>query len=197
VFRSPFFHRVRPIGLALLAVAVLAGGAATDANAKQKTCAEQVLADWYDDGRVGKIYPLPCYPAAIKLLGRDAKDYTNAEEEIGRAYAYAKLGKPDPGSGGPPPTRTTTGTTDTVETSTVKTGTAKTSTAKTNTTETDPLETDTAPPDTSGPSSVPIPLLVLGGLAVLLLAAGSAGYLRRRMNGDGDDDGSAAPPPAL
>ena len=37
---------------------------------------------------------------------------------------------------------------------------------------------------------MPVPLLVLGGLAVLLLAAGSAGYLRRRMNGgDGDGDG--------
>ena len=34
--------------------------------------------------------------------------------------------------------------------------------------------------DTSGPSSVPIPLLVLGGLALLLLAAGGAGYLSRR-----------------
>ena len=34
--------------------------------------------------------------------------------------------------------------------------------------------------DTSGPSSVPIPLLILGGLALLLLAAGGAGYLSRR-----------------
>ena len=34
--------------------------------------------------------------------------------------------------------------------------------------------------DTSGPSSLPIPLLVLGGLALLLLAAGGAGYLSRR-----------------
>ena len=34
--------------------------------------------------------------------------------------------------------------------------------------------------DTSGPSSVPIPLLILGGLALLLLAAGAAGYLSRR-----------------
>jgi uncharacterized protein involved in exopolysaccharide biosynthesis len=51
------------------------------------------------------------------------------------------------------------------------------------------------PADTSGPSSVPVPLLVLGGLAVLLLAAGSAGYLRRRMNGDDDGDGSLPPAP--
>ena len=31
--------------------------------------------------------------------------------------------------------------------------------------------------DTSGPSSVPLPLLILGGLALLLLAAGGVGYL--------------------
>jgi MprA protease rhombosortase-interaction domain-containing protein len=40
-------------------------------------------------------------------------------------------------------------------------------------------------------------LLVLGGLAVLLLAAGSAGYLRRRMgNGDDGDGLPPADPPA-
>ena len=36
------------------------------------------------------------------------------------------------------------------------------------------------PVDTSGPSSIPIPLFILGGLALLLLAAGGAGYLSRR-----------------
>ena len=34
--------------------------------------------------------------------------------------------------------------------------------------------------DTSGPSSVPIPLLVLGGMSLALLAAGGLGYLSRR-----------------
>ena len=46
----------------------------------------------------------------------------------------------------------------------------------------DPASDTLATPgvDTSGPSSVPIPLLILGGLALLLLAAGGAGYLSRR-----------------
>ena len=34
--------------------------------------------------------------------------------------------------------------------------------------------------DTTGPSSVPIPLLVLGGMSIALLAAGGLGYLSRR-----------------
>jgi len=166
------------------------------ALAKTKSCADRVIADWYDDGRIGKQYPLHCYREAIAKLPPDVLDYSNAKEEIGRALAYAKRGLPDPGGQDPTPAATGTQTT--------KTGTTKTGTTKTDTTETSTTFTDTT--DTSGPSSVPVPLLVLGGLAVLLLAAGSAGYLRRRMNGEegGDDtppadsdsevEGDEAPP---
>ena len=42
--------------------------------------------------------------------------------------------------------------------------------------------------DTSGPSSVPIPLLVLGGMSIALLAAGGLGYLSRRRNAAHADD---------
>jgi hypothetical protein len=41
--------------------------------------------------------------------------------------------------------------------------------------------------DTSAPSSVPIPLLVLGGMSVALLAAGGLGYLSRRRQAAHDD----------
>jgi cobalamin biosynthesis Mg chelatase CobN len=169
--------------------------------AKAKSCADLVIADWYDDGRIGKIYPLHCYTEAIAKLPPDVLDYSNAKEEIGRALAFAKQGKPDPGGSDPSPG--STGTTKTSTTSTQSTNTTKTTTTKTTTTKTTPTTVDTTstvvpPTDTSGPSSVPVPLLVLGGLAVLLLAAGSAGYLRRRMNGGDDGDGTppAAPPVA-
>jgi hypothetical protein len=152
-------------------------------------------ADWFDNGRVDKIYPLVCYPQAIKSLPPDLLIYGNAEEEIGRAWDFAKLGKPDPGSADPtPPTSTGTTGTDTTSTGTTGTDTTSTDTTGTDTTSTDTTTGTTT--DTSGPSAVPIPVLVLGGLAVLLLAAGSAGYLRRRMNGDGDGDGDGTPPAA-
>jgi hypothetical protein len=163
-----------------------AGAASGSPLAKRPSCSDQVIADWYDDGRVAKIYPLACYRQAIKKLPTDVLDYSNAKEEIGRALAFAKQGKPDPGGADPTPPTTGTGT-QTTKTSTTKT----TKTTKTGTSLTDTTETSTT--DTSGPSSVPVPLLVLGGLAVLLLAAGSAGYLRRRMNGGGD----GTPPPAV
>jgi hypothetical protein len=48
--------------------------------------------------------------------------------------------------------------------------------------------------DTSGPSSIPIPLVILGGMSLALLAAGGLGYLSRRRQAahedvESDDDG--------
>ena len=152
--------RLAPLA-ALAAFAALAMAAPTSLAAT-KSCADQIVADWYGDGRVDKIYRIPCYQEAIRSLPVDVLDYSNAREDILRALAYAKQGKPDPGpSGGSGPTGTTPGD---------PTGTTGTGD-----------ETSAAEDvDTSGPSSVPIPLLVLGGLALLLLAAGGAGYLSRR-----------------
>jgi hypothetical protein len=195
VFRSPSPSHALRFGaavVALLAVAAFSGSAA-QAKPKQpqqptKSCAKAVVADWYDDGRVGKIYPLKCYRDAIASLPPDVIDYSNAKEEIGRALAFAKQGKPDPGGQDPTPS-TTTGSTGTGKTGTGKTGTGKTGTGKTGT------QSTTETLDTSAPSSVPVPLLVLGGLAVVLLAAGGAGYLRRRLGSD-DGDADDAPPPS-
>lgn len=202
VDRSSSSHRILRLGLALIAVVLLAGVSSNAASAKTKSCADQVIADWYDDGRVDKIYPLECYRAAIAKLPPDIVDYSNAKEEIGRALAFAKQGKPDPGGADPTPpstsTPTDTSSTDTSSTGKGSTGKGSTGKSSTDTTPTGTADTTTndavtQTTDTSGPSSVPIPLLVLGGLAVLLLAAGSAGYLRRRMGGNGDGDGT---PPA-
>jgi hypothetical protein len=160
------FSRRFLLSVALVALVALTSFAiAPGASAKAKTCGEKVVDDWYGDGRVDEIFPTHCYLDAIRSLPVDVKDYSNAEEDIRRALAYARQHKPDPGPGGglaptatgpaEPPTSTTGG----------------------------PGGTDTvAAPgvDTSGPSSVPIPLLILGGLALLLLAAGGAGYLSRR-----------------
>jgi hypothetical protein len=161
------------LGLVLAALA-LAGPAA----AASKSCADQVVADWYGDGRVDKVFPAHCYREAIRSLPVDVLDYSNAKEDILRALAFAKKGENDPGpTGGSQPTGN--GPSD-----------------PTPTTETTSEPPDTSHPgpeggtgteagdtvDTSGPSSVPIPLLILGGLALLLLAAGGAGYLSRRSN---------------
>lgn len=182
-----------PVFVALVAMLI------TAAPAMSASCGKQVVNDWYDNSRVDGIYPLSCYREAIRILPKDVRDYSNAEEEIGRALAYAKQGKKDPG---PKPTTATTPpeTTPTTPPETTPPGTTPPDTTTTETTPPDTTGTDTTPltvaggdVDTSGPSSVPVPLLVLGGLAVLLLAAGSAGYLARRAGGRKGGDG---PPPA-
>jgi hypothetical protein len=169
----------------VLAALALAGPGA----AASKSCADQVVADWYGDGRVDKVFPAHCYQEAIRSLPVDVLDYSNAKEDILRALAFARKGEKDPGpSGGSKPTGN--GPSD--------------PTATTDTTADPPgaghpgdeggTGTDAADAvDTSGPSSVPIPLLILGGLAILLLAAGGAGYLSRRSQArrDGGPPGPA------
>ena len=104
--------------IALVVLSLFAGAPA--ASAAAKTCGEKVVDDWYGDGRVDQIFPAHCYLDAIRSLPVDVKDYSNAEEDIRRALAYARLHKTDPGpTGGPAPTQTSTAveppTTTTVE----------------------------------------------------------------------------------
>ena len=155
--------------LAVLAVASPAGAA--------QSCGRAVIDDWYDNGRVDGTYALHCYDDAIEILPRDVRDYSNAKDEIQRALQNRKRGEPappaqtDPTPGVVPPTETDgTDTTDT--SSTPPSGGSD-----------DPPTENTAgsPVDTESASSIPIPLLILAGLALLLVAAGSAGYVIRRV----------------
>jgi len=42
-------------------------------------CAQRVIRDWYSGGRVDKVYPLPCYRAAIRALPDDVLQYSDAQ----------------------------------------------------------------------------------------------------------------------
>ncbi|HEY7179562.1 MAG TPA: hypothetical protein VH305_10330 [Gaiella sp.] len=163
------------LGLVLAALAV--AGPAT--AAKSKNCAKAVVADWYGDGRVDKVFPLHCYQEAIRSLPIDVLDYSNAKQDILRALAFARKGDKDPGpsGGAPQPTGKGGGSTDPGGSAPGGSGpTGGGSDPGGGGTGTDAVDAV----DTSGPSSLPIPLLILGGLALLLLAAGGAGYLSRR-----------------
>jgi hypothetical protein len=167
---------------ALAAVALVAAMPA--AAAKTDNCAKAVVEDWYDNNRVDNIYPLHCYREAIKLLPVDVRDYSSAREDILRALAYAKQGKPDPGDGG----SSGSGTSGTNGTGGTGSGTG--GTGGTGGNAGDGSTVGEGDVDTSGPSAIPVPLIVLAAIAALLLALGAAGYLTRRRRG-GD-----APPAA-
>ena len=144
-------------------LAALAGVALLSApGASAATCGRQVIDDWWD-GRIDGTYPFHCYDDAIESLPRDVRDYSSAEDDIKRALQAAMRGEPAPpnrdgppgeGGAGDPGTPTPPGS--------------------------DPPGTDAAPPLGESASSVPVPLLILGGLALLLVAGGSIGYLLRR-----------------
>lgn len=163
---------------ALVAAAALLLAASPAAAAE--SCGKQVINDWYGDGRVDRIYPLHCYEDAIDALPVDVRDYSSAKEDIERALQFAVRNQPDPGRSAPPEDETGSGPAKGGDSGPTGSGDAGTPPGPN--------------PDTGGPlnevvenlgpanaDSVPIPLLALGGLALLLLAAGSAGYLRRRV----------------
>lgn len=181
--KTPPTPTLRPIArvfgvlAALAAMAFLSVPAATAAP----SCGRQVLNDWYD-GRVDGTYALHCYDDAIEIIPRDVRDYSSAEDDIKRALQAAMRGQPAPPNkngapGKAPPVSTTSTRTDT--------------TATPPATSEPPAGPDASPPLGEDASSVPVPLLVLGGLALLLVLGGSAGYLVRRFQG------RRLPPPAL
>jgi hypothetical protein len=141
----------------------------------QTNCAKQVIEDWYDNQRVDKLYPIHCYHDAINSLGPDAKNYTDLPEAILRALAYRQANRPDPGTSGgaagvkPISYRHTSDIVSALGTGDV------------------PVSSNSG----SNPSSIPIPLIVLAGLAGVLLIAGGAGYVARRVQSR-----RGGPPPA-
>jgi len=173
--------------LALLALAALAALTLASPGNAADSCGKKVVDDWYADGRVDGTYPAHCYDDAIEILPRDVRDYSSAKEDIERALQNRLRGLPAP----PATTDPTPGDGDGPGSSPEP--------GETGTTDTTPIPGDNGPGgpeagatvDTASADSVPVPLLILAGLALLLVAAGSAGYLARRVQAR-----RVQPPPA-
>ncbi|HEY2218400.1 MAG TPA: hypothetical protein VGH35_03615 [Gaiellaceae bacterium] len=145
-------------------------------------CWKLLLNDWYD-GTISNIYPIPCYHQAIAHLPTDIKVYSSAADDINRALQAAIARQ-----------KTTHKKVTTVETDTTQTAKTPTPTASTSTsTPTTTTPTTTAKKKPKGPlgtalrditpggaDSFPLPLLILGLLAILLVLAGVGGMLWRR-----------------
>jgi hypothetical protein len=146
-------------------------------GATGKTCYNALIQDWYD-GRIDKTYPVHCYQDALKHLPQDVQTYSDAYDVISRALADATRGKPkiDPNAPVAPPD-SGAGTT-----TTTKTGTGGTTTLGGS--GQGPIGTGLGSGD-RGATGVPVPLLILGGLALLLVAAGAIGFIVRRYQSRG------------
>jgi hypothetical protein len=167
----------------LAAVAVLTAAGTAGAATK---CGKLVLADWYDNGRIDKLYPLNCYEEAIDAIPDDIGPYVDAEEVITRALQGALRGNLAQGGCDP----SADGSADDCARQPgggTGSGGGGGGSGEGDGSGSDPGQV--APGvDTSSPSSVPVPLLVLGGMSILLLAAGGLGYLSRRRQAAHADD---------
>jgi hypothetical protein len=162
--------------LALLAFGVPAAGAAPAAS-QQATdrCWLAVINDWLDNNQVDRFYAIPCYTQAIQHLNEfpDVKGYSSAADDIHRALlaAIRQDRGSGPGSGPPAP--------DSGNPS--KPSSSGGNDGKPSATPSRSIFDRTARaigPDDA--QSVPLPLLVLGGLALLLLLAAAGTWLARR-----------------
>jgi len=160
------------------ATALLAGaGAASAAPAASfqatSTCWQQVINDWLDNNQVDRVYAIPCYTQAIQHLSQypDVAGYSSAEDDIRRAeLAAIRL---DRGNGGPPSLGGGGGGPGGPGGGGGSTGPGKGGGGFFN-----------AIGDRLGPGnaqSIPLPLIVLAGLALLLLLAAGATWLARRI----------------
>jgi cobalamin biosynthesis Mg chelatase CobN len=161
-----------------VACAFLAGLTHAGPAAAATPCWKTLLNDWYD-GRIDQTYARHCYQDALKHLPADVKTYSSAHDDILRALQSATAAaKKSGGAVGPatpvsPPSSSTTSTSTTGTTTTTTTPTGR-QPGKGLTGVADNLNTGDA-------SSVPIPLLVLGGLAIALVAAGGIGLIAKRV----------------
>jgi hypothetical protein len=154
--------------LALLAALAQPGRAA----AAGTPCWKTLLNDWYD-GRIDGSYARHCYNDALKHLPADVSTYSSAHDDILRALqsAIARQGKGGhkvgPGTLIKPPPGGK------------KAGSGSDTTTTAGGRKPEPGLANKLNP--SSPSSLPVPLLVLGGLALLLVAAGGAGLIAKRI----------------
>ncbi len=163
-------------------VAVLAGSLAAGAGSASAAtpCWKLVLNDWFVDGRIDSTYPLKCYTQAQQHVNEDAKQYSSVQQDIQRALLAAvrkeKTQKSNSttqtgtnGSSSVPPGGASGGSNNTPNGGNSGGGHHK--------------GFITRAIDKIGPSnatSIPTPLLVLGGIALLLLALAAASWFARR-----------------
>jgi hypothetical protein len=180
--RMPRFLKPLILFAAALAIGGAALGTAQPAQARSmSTCSSALIHDWYVDGRVDKTYPLHCYREALKEIPEDQAIYGTLREDLTRALQstirqhgghvnantpVAPPGGPGDGDGGNGPNGAG------------KSGGVFHWLAQ-------KLGPSTA-------DSIPIPLLILGGLAFALMAAAGVSLIARRMQAR---RAAADPPP--
>jgi hypothetical protein len=134
-------------------------------------CWKEIMDDWYQDARIDGSYSQACYRAADKNIPQDLRDYSDLPSEIARAKLRDLRASRDEGNGDRFPQ--SVGGAGPVDDRNDDGGSGNSSDGAIG------VALDQLGP--SSADSAPIPLLILAGLALLLVAAGAAGVLTRRL----------------
>jgi hypothetical protein len=151
---------------ALAATAFLALGAG---SASAKSCGNRVIEDWYADGTIDGKYSSQCYREALGRVSDQMKIYSDLPDQLDRGLRAAvtreahtlgtkkTITQPTPGSR-----------------QTASSGGKKAS---------GPIQRVLGELGPDRADSIPIPLMILAGAAILLIAAGAVSVVLRRLNG--------------
>jgi hypothetical protein len=156
---------IRPARLtavSVLVAAVLSTAALTFATPASAAapCWKQILNEWTDSqsGQIAANYPLHCYREAIAHVPNDLRQYSSVEEDILAARQQAARG----------PLRTTQ-----------IHNPASDEAANGPSNDIYHQAVDSLSPNNA--DSMPLPLLILAGLSLILIATGGAGLVTRRV----------------
>ena len=154
--------------LTVLLAVVLPG----TANAAGTPCRNKVVSDWYRDGKISSTYPIGCYRDALKHIPADADIYSSLRDDVNAAMRAA--------------TRRSKGLS-----APLQVGHGPKATGANNVKEAlvsiDATKKVQGTPSSTGviatASGAPLPILVLGGIALALAAAGAIGVGVRHARG--------------
>jgi len=147
---------------ALAATTALALGAG---SAAAQSCVDKVIDDWYVDNTINGQYSTTCYRQALGRVNDQMRIYSNLPEELERGLRQAVAREGVLG------TRTTKIQPSRSTQSRKSSG---------------PIQRVLGELGPDRADSIPIPLMILAGVALLLIAAGAASAIVRRLNGRRD-----------
>jgi hypothetical protein len=153
--------RMKRLALVAFLVATLWPSAANAAV----PCRNRIYNDWYADGKIASTYPIACYRDAIKHVTGDAAVYSSLVDDI-KAAEHGALQR-ERGQKNVP-TQIGKGVT-------TKKVTGPSSSRTTRNQNVNSTTTLSSSPTSGGGSGVPTPILILGALALVLIATGAVG----------------------
>jgi hypothetical protein len=170
----------------MLALAVPAGAAAAK-KPSTTVCRNKIINQWEGTGKISTTYPVACYKAALKYVkGKaDIATYSSLSDDI-RLALQAALERTKGEKNVPLDVGKHYNTSNTTGSGSKGGGTSHTTTSAV---VTKPPASGGGTPSSASPTSdsgsgTPLPILVLGGVAIALIAAGAIGtgvrYQRRR-----------------